>query len=538
MAPAWRSAAILAAVLVAALTVHHPAYRGYFEDDDLDTLTWARYVQPAAMVLGLPSLKYPPDQGRVPGFFYYALLYRRFGLTYLPYVIVLQISQSLNVVLLWFLLRRMGLDPPARAAGCLFFALSAALFDAWWKPMFIYDVLCTMFALSSILSYAYGRWVLSFAAFWIAMRTKEFAIVLPLVLLGYEMFAGKRNWKRAIPFFVPAVIFGAFGLAYNLQQHSTYSFHFTFPSIWKTVSFYASALFGIRYAGFAVLLLPALVHDRRVWFGMTVLVSGAAVYLLLPDRTFGVYLCFAMTGAALMIALAVTEHPRAAVAILLLWAGWQYILIRQNANSTIAAGNDRRAFVAAVPHLPDAPVYVYETEPESMHSWGIDGALYLFHNGIRQAIPIGRGGLTPQPGMLLIRWDAAAQRLDCMPFRPEDAVYMRADQPPQRWQLREGWEPTADGFRRIGKRATAKLYRPAKTDEFEWVACSTARAEVRTFIDGEELAKLHFTDNRCVHARGTLKPAVQAVVTVDFLVSDPPGTAQIGDFGFLPPAGK
>jgi hypothetical protein len=538
MAPAWRSAAILAAVLVAALSVHHQAYRGYFEDDDLDTLTWARHTQPVEVLLGLPSLTYPPNQGRVPGFFYYAFLYRRFGLTYLPFVIVLQISQSLNVVLLWFLLRRLGLGPPARAAGCLFFALSAALFDAWWKPMFIYDVLCTMFGLAAILAYAYGRWVLSFVTFWIAMRTKEFGIVLPVVLLGYEMIAGTRKWKRAILFFVPALIFGAFGLAYNLQQHSTYSFHFTLPAIWKTVSFYASALFGIPYAGFTVLLLPLAVRDRRVWFGITVLVLGVAVYILLPDRTFGVYLCFAMTGVALMIAMVVAEHPRAAAAILLVWACWQYALIRRNAEATLAAGNDRRAFVAAVPHIPDAPVYVYETEPESMHSWGVDGALYLFHDGIRQATPIGRGGLTPQQGMVLIRWDAAARRLDSMPFRPEDAVYMPVDRPPQAWELRDGWQPPAGGYRRIGKRATAKLYRPANTNEFEWVACSTASAEVRTFIDGEELAKLHFTDERCVHTRGTLKPAVQAVVTLDFLVSDPPAAARIGDFGFVPPAEK
>lgn len=105
----------------------------------------------------------------------------------------LQLIGLVNVALLWFLLRKLGLDEACTAAGCLFFVASRALFDAWWKPIFIYDVLCTTFALASIRAYAYRKWVLSFLAFWLAVRSKEIGIVVPAMLLAYEMILGNAN---------------------------------------------------------------------------------------------------------------------------------------------------------------------------------------------------------------------------------------------------------------------------------------------------------------------------------------------------------
>jgi hypothetical protein len=529
--PGWRGPALLAAVLLLALVENRNAYQGYFEDDDLDTLTWARLLPLGNLILGIPSLKYPPDQGRAPGYFYYAALSRRFGLEYPPYVAVLQIVHMLNVVLLWLLLRRIGLGPPASAAGCLFFAVSAALFDAWWKPMFIYDVLCTTFALLSILAYAQGRWVPSFVAFFLAMKSKEFGIVLPAVLLCYEMTLGQRRWKRLIPFFLPAVIFGALGLAYNFRQHSTYSFRFGLAALWKTVSFYSSQLLGVPYAGFVFLLLPLFVRDRRLYFGILVLVLGLAIYILLPDRLFGVYLCFAMTGCAMAVAVLVTKRPGMALALLLLWTGWQYVLVRRNMAVTLAGAADRRAFVGAVRQAPHSSSYVYDTVPESLHSWGVEGALRLYHGDALKAHQLGEAGLLPETGMLLLNWDSRARHLTVAALALEAAEYVTADRPPAAWQFVAGWQAPVNGYRRIGKRATARLYRPPNISEFEWDACSAAPAELRTFIEGEELPKVFFTGESCVHRHGRLKPAPPAVVTLDFLVSE--DAARIGNFGFV-----
>src|SRR5262249_45663983 len=214
------------------------------------------------------------------------------------------------------------------------------------------------------------------------------------------------------------------------------------------------------------------------------------------------------------------------------------VLIQRNAAATVAAGADRRAFVNAIRQIPDSPVYVWDSVPASMHSWGVDGTLYLFHKDIQKILPIGAQGLTPGPGMLWLNWDAAARRLDTAAFHPEEAAYVRQDRAAPPWQFRAGWQAPVEGYRRIAKQATVRLYRGPNTNEIEWEACAAAPAEVRTFVEGEELPKVVFDQEKCVHAKGILKPAQAALVSLDFLVSDPPGTARIGNFGFLTPTSK
>src|SRR5581483_1446417 len=259
------SAILLPAILLLGILSNHDAYRGYFEDDDLDTLTWARLIPLKDLVWNIPSLKYPPEHSRPIGFFFYDALARRVGLEYPPYVITLALVHLLNISLVWLLLRRLGLDAVPSAIGCVFFALHRALFDAWWKPMFVYDIACTTFSLLAFLAYVWRRWIVSLLCFWLAVRSKEIAIVLPAVLLCYEMTMGKRQWVRTLPFFLPAAIYGVYGLIYNLHQTSNYSMQATPAALWKSMSFYSSKLFPIRYTGFLLLAAPFVVRDRRVW---------------------------------------------------------------------------------------------------------------------------------------------------------------------------------------------------------------------------------------------------------------------------------
>ncbi len=69
--------------------------------------------------------------------------------------------------------------------------------DAYWKPMYCFDLLCTAFSLGSILLYAQRRWVLSFVAFWCAYKSKELAVMLPVVLLAWECWFGERKYLAA-----------------------------------------------------------------------------------------------------------------------------------------------------------------------------------------------------------------------------------------------------------------------------------------------------------------------------------------------------
>ena len=327
--------------------------------------------------------------------------------------------------------------------------------------MFVYDVLCTTFALISILAYAHRQWVVSFVAFWVAMKAKEFGIVVPVVLLCYEMIMGERRWKRVLPFFLPALIFGALGLIYDSHQHSPYTFQFGLQALWKTASFYSSQLLGIPYAGFVFLLLPWFVRDRRIWFGVSVLLLGLAVYLILPGRLFAIYTYFAMTGVAMVVAALVARRPAIVLAMLLLWTGWQYVLLRRAAKETLAAADDRHAFVDAVRQAPQTSSYVYDMVPESLHPWGVEGALRLYHGFNVKAHQLGETGLQPEAGLVLLNWDPRARHLAVAPLALEPAEYVTMDGPVPAWQFLGGWHTPMNGYRPIGKRATARLYRPA-----------------------------------------------------------------------------
>src|SRR5438132_731293 len=104
-----KSLAFFVAVVLLAIIANRDARRGYFEDDDLATLTWTPLVSLEDFVWNIPTLKYPPEHSRPVGYLFFGVLDRRAGLDYPPYVIALDLIHILNIGLLWLLLRKLGL---------------------------------------------------------------------------------------------------------------------------------------------------------------------------------------------------------------------------------------------------------------------------------------------------------------------------------------------------------------------------------------------------------------------------------------------
>jgi hypothetical protein len=186
------------------LAVNAGAYRGYFQSDEADNIGWTPLGRKVDYLKALVSPRFQVNNFRPVGHFYFREASNYFGLDFWKYVAVIHLFHFLNIWLIWVLARRLGAPPLAAAAGCLLFALHMALFDAFWKPMYVFDVLCGTFCLLSMAFYFERRgalnWSLSFIAFWLAYRSKELAVMLPLVLAGYEFWFGKRNWKPLAPF--------------------------------------------------------------------------------------------------------------------------------------------------------------------------------------------------------------------------------------------------------------------------------------------------------------------------------------------------
>jgi len=231
------------------LLLNAGAYRGYFQDDEIDNLSWTPYLGPADFLKGAVTPLFQANNFRPVGHYYFHALEEVAGLSFPPYVAVLHALHLLNVWLLWLVIRRLGAAAFVAATACLFFGIHMALFDNVWKPMYVFDVLCATFCLLSLWCYAARRWVLSFVAFWLAYKSKELAVMLPVVLLAYEVWFGQRRWKILAPFFLTSLSFGVQGMLGNPNRDNDYTFRFTWAALAKTSQFYAGRVFLLPYAG-------------------------------------------------------------------------------------------------------------------------------------------------------------------------------------------------------------------------------------------------------------------------------------------------
>src|SRR5690348_13709625 len=200
--------ALLAAVIALFLIANRGAYKGYFDDDSLDNLGLSRELSVTDFTTGLLTPHFYSNNFRPVGHLFFRVLGQTAGLQFPPYIFVLHAIHLLNVCLVYLLLRRLGLELFGASAGALLFAFHMAVFDVFWKPMYVFDLLCGCFCLAGLLLYFSDRWILSLIAFWLAYRAKEVAVMLPVVLAAYELILGKRRWPRLIPFFAASAWFG------------------------------------------------------------------------------------------------------------------------------------------------------------------------------------------------------------------------------------------------------------------------------------------------------------------------------------------
>ncbi len=416
--------ALFAAAALLFLLANRTAYTGYFVDDDLDTLSFSQWLSTSDYLVPLLSPKLSPNNFRPVGHYYYHVMVMAFGLDFPPYIVPLQFFHVLNLGLILVLARRMGIGPFAALAGALFWAFSAILTDATWKPMFVFELLCTTFSLLSLVLYSYDRWILSLLAFVVAYRAKELAIALPAVLAAYEILLGEKRWKRLIPFFAISLSFGIQAL---IQNHAKgipdiYTFQFTLAALAKTVPFYASSLLLIPCAGMLVLALPFLVPNRRVWFGCTAAGLFLAPLLFLPGRTLVVYWYLPMTGLAIALAAVAASGRRQAIAVvvfLALWGPWDAIQTKRVHREILRIQNLSRAYVNGLRPLakaqPKRDTFVWDGLPTDFRPWGVVGALScVFHAwglkveniedpGARELVESGKAPL--------LKWDEQQEKL-------------------------------------------------------------------------------------------------------------------------------
>lgn len=469
-------AAAALAVALLLVVAHRAAYKGFFADDDLDNLVVTRQVSAETFAWEFAKPILSDGNFRPSGHLFYKVMGRLAGLRFPWYVAALHLLHALNVFLVWLLLRKMGAPLHGAWAGALLFSFHMALFDALWKPMYIFDLLCCTFTLSTLLLYLSGRWALALIPFWFGYKSKEMIVVLPLLLLAWEYLAGERRWKRVIPFALISACFVLQAVLANAGRNDDYTLRFTLQALGKTLPYYGSSLLLLPYLG---LLLPLLllVRDAKVRWGILFLFLIPAPLWFLPARLFSVYLYVPLIGMAVALAfLAARWRPAWIVLLFLLWIPGNHYVLRQKRAETLDAAAENRAYVNAIGDFLKSKgpfdAVIYDGGPARMNTWGRiasvrwwDGRpeLLVCGNEKREAAPC-----MAAPRLAVFGWNGSTRTLTASVKTPEtmQVSFIDFSREAPLGVLEEGWYGAEPGYRWTHPEAVINLHRPAWAGAF------------------------------------------------------------------------
>jgi hypothetical protein len=259
----------------------YKSFGSYFTVDDFNTLSWAHlnsFWQTAADALN-PAKMANVDTYRPVGGLFYRLMYNFFGLNFLGFHLVANLIHLFNCLLVYRIMRALGTGKLAAFTGGLLFTFQLFMLPIYWEFSTVFDILCTAFAFLSFLLYILQsqRRIHSFAVqiipiilFFLAIRSKEMALPLPLVLSCYEFLfcsegAGfkstlirilKKQWAYyalALTFAIPKVY-----AVLSVGNPGSYALVLTLQSLMSGTAFYLAEVFNEKGISPWILLVALL----------------------------------------------------------------------------------------------------------------------------------------------------------------------------------------------------------------------------------------------------------------------------------------
>jgi hypothetical protein len=542
------------ALMLFFLWANRSSYRGFFTDDDFDNYSNARESSAADFAKAFVS----PNAGsetsfRAAAYSYYFVMSRVVGISsYVPYVAGIQLIHLINVLLVFLLVRALGASLPGACAAALLFVFHAAALDVYWKAMYVFDLLCGTFTLACLLAYVKKRTLLSVLCFWLALKSKEVPILLPVVLAMYEFWFGGKNWKRLVPFAAISAMMGGSALYFNAHRDNDYTMRFTFAAFSQCARYYAERLGFVPYAGLALLAALGFVQ-KRDRFGILTFLLLLGPMLFLPGRLFAAYLYVPLIGLA--IAISVVDSPLWIALAFALWIPWNYHQLPAYRTVNVNASRERRDWFTSqlhsVPYLTDVENFVYDGAPESLAPYGVLGAVRALRppESTTRLAPLGSveaKAFFAQPKFALLVWDPPSRSTIVLRPTP-DASYIQLDASTPSWQLLQGWTGNQGKFRWMEPVAKARLARPegARTLEVvvnvsEYYIAHAGSSRFEALVDGVSLGAETLTIAKPVTLSFRLKPAPAGAAEVEFRVTPPladPNNGQalgqpIAAFGF------
>lgn len=486
-----RRVAIALALVALFVIANRAAFEGYFSDDDLDNLSWATVAGTPGLLRDFVSLRFSENNTRATGALFYKATGLAYGLDFPRYVPWLFGIHLLNMGLLgWLAWRRSGNEWGAWGAA-IFWGFHAALLEAWWKPMYCFDLLCGTFCLVTWLVWGAGRTWWGLLPFLVAYRAKEVAVFLP-VAMAFD------DWRRIWPYLLVSGSFTLQAMRVNAGRNNDYTLRFQLQSLMATIPFYAKHL--LQYKWGALLLAPLgwFWRERQLVGGVLGTLAMLAPLLFLPKRLFSVYWYVPLIPLALGMAAVLGRLPKAVLALgLALWLGMSFGRLREKRKEELAIAQENRAYVHQLTTfyaLRPFPRQIFlEGLPPGLRPHGVQGALILTSGQrdvrILNAEVEADRMLARQEDLMTLQWFRPTQTLSLVPHRYREAKWSEIDlaTPQSAWALRGGWVGWENGGRMAGTAAKVALYVPAgaRRLEVEWQAERAAGTQI--LIAGKEV---------------------------------------------------
>jgi hypothetical protein len=543
----------LALVLLLAalfLLFNKAAYKGWFNDDDLDNLAWRSFETLPALLGGLANPLQLEFNDRPAGHLYYWTLWRTAGLVFPPFLAVLHLLHLLNCLLLYRLIRRLGAEALHAAAGTLFFAVHMACFDAFWKPMFVYDVLCGTFVLLALLAYLHphrASIAIALAAFWLALKSKELAAALPLAIAAYEWFCGGRRWKRVAPFLAIGAWFVVQGLLRSGGPDTDYTLRFNPDALATTLRFYSSQLLLVPFAG--TLIIPAflLTKDPRARFALVSIPLLLGPLWFLPGRLFAVYLYVPLIAAAIAFAfLAAHARPAWLAVFFAAWLPWNYLQMREGRRAALTVSPENRSYSEQVQRTlaqsaMKLQAAVLDGRPTYMGPWGPTGLLRLLtRHATLPVVPFSdpsAAELLRRPDTLVVGWNRRDRLVTSSMSHAELSPDLTMARTANVWQLERGWLEHEGAYRWTLPTALATLARPASATRLV-LELNVGPAQFQTqrrivaeaLVDGQSLGVREYAQEGWHAREWPLSPSTRSEANVELRFSPPfsPGGEALG----------
>ncbi len=292
------------------------AFRGYFYvyGDEIGNLVVRVVHGTAAYWAELHLLPERLYNDRPLGFVLEWLLFDWFGFEYSKQLVPFMAIHFANCCMLFFLARRLGASMPiALAAVAAFGGTNVTAVTTTYLGA-VFDVLCTFFTLACLLAFLKGRRVWDYASaglFLLALRSKEYALVLPFLLAAFTLAQAsgplakraKEAAMRLWPHFLITAVFAGKYLSLMLEPRNRievsnpYHMEFSVAGYVQSLLYYTGLVFGRQEQEI----------DRLLIFG--VLLLALLTYALLHGNK-TVLLCLACY-AALLLPVCLLPHIRA-----------------------------------------------------------------------------------------------------------------------------------------------------------------------------------------------------------------------------------